>query len=137
MNERSETAIARGIIEKIAREGRKFGAALCIISQRPSNLSATALSQCNTHIIMRMTNPNDLDYIKTGSESIDSQTLRTISSLNVGEMIVVGAGVNHPTFVQVRDRKSKKIEKGEPLDKQAKDWEEKLKEDDEDVEAYL
>ena len=65
MNERSETAIARGIIEKIAREGRKFGAALCIISQRPSNLSATALSQCNTHIIMRMTNPNDLDYIKT------------------------------------------------------------------------
>ncbi|MDD5023373.1 MAG: ATP-binding protein, partial [Candidatus ainarchaeum sp.] len=55
--------ISKPVIEKIAREGRKFGACLCLISQRPVNLSTTALSQCNTHIILRVTNPNDLKHI--------------------------------------------------------------------------
>ena len=51
-----ESAISRGIIETLAREGRKFHASICLISQRPVKLSTTALSQCNTQIIMRITN---------------------------------------------------------------------------------
>ncbi|MDP6670662.1 MAG: ATP-binding protein, partial [archaeon] len=52
-----DAAISRSIIRTIAREGRKFGACLCLVSQRPVKLDTTALSQCNTHIILRITNP--------------------------------------------------------------------------------
>ena len=56
-------ALAKGPIITIAREGRKFGACLCLISQRPVQLATTALSQCNTNIILRMTNPFDIDHV--------------------------------------------------------------------------
>jgi hypothetical protein len=99
-------APSRGIIETIAREGRKFFASLVLISQRPVRLSTTVLSQCNTHIIMRVTNPYDLDHIGESSEGIDRPALDTISSLRAGEALIVGSATNFPVFVQVRERKS-------------------------------
>ena len=116
-------AISKSIIETIAREGRKFGASLCLISQRPVNLSTTALSQCNTHIILRVTNPNDLMHIEMSSEGIDQRVAKSITSLKVGEAIIVGEAVNYPIFVNVRGRKSTKREKGLPLHQQAIDFE--------------
>ncbi|MFH1785700.1 MAG: ATP-binding protein [Candidatus Micrarchaeota archaeon] len=130
-------AVSRSIIETIAREGRKFGASLCLISQRPVNLSTTALSQCNTHIILRVTNPNDLDHIQMSSEGIDSRVAKSITGLKVGEAIVVGEAVNYPIFVSVRDRKSIKREKGAPLHIQAKEFEEKQEKKEKNVEAFL
>lgn len=130
-------AVSRSIIETIAREGRKFGASLCLISQRPVNLSTTALSQCNTHIILRVTNPNDLDHIQMSSEGIDNRIVKSITGLQVGEAIFVGAAVNSPLFVAVRDRKSTKREKGKPLHEQAIEFERKQKENKEAVEAFL
>lgn len=129
--------VSRAIIETVAREGRKFGASLCLVSQRPVNLSTTALSQCNTHIILRVTNPNDLDHIQMSSEGIDSRTAKSITGLKVGEAIVVGAAVNYPVFVKVRDRKSEKREKGAPLHKQAIEFEEKKEKKEKNVEAFL
>jgi len=129
--------ISKPIIEKIAREGRKFGACLCLISQRPANLSTTALSQCNTHIILRVTNPNDLKYIESSSEGIDSHMQNYISSLKIGEGIIVGEAVKYPVFVEVRKRKSKTVEKGIPLNEQAKEFEDELEKKKEDVEAFL
>ncbi|MBN2478424.1 ATP-binding protein [Candidatus Micrarchaeota archaeon] len=129
--------ISKSIIEKIAREGRKFGACLCLISQRPVNLSTTALSQCNTHIILRVTNPNDLQHIGESSEGIDGRMLRSITSLQVGEGIIVGEAVKCPIFVGIRDRKSKKREKGRPLEQQALDFEETNEKKSRDVEAFL
>ena len=130
-------AVSRSIIETIAREGRKFGASLCLISQRPVNLSTTALSQCNTHIILRVTNPNDLDHIQMSSEGIDARVAKSITSLKVGEAIIVGDAVNHPIFVRVRDRKSTKREKGAPLHQQAVEFEERRERKEKDVEAFL
>ena len=130
-------AVSRGIIETIAREGRKFGASLCLISQRPVNLSTTALSQCNTHIILRVTNPNDLDHIQMSSEGIDSRIAKSITGLQVGEAIIVGAATNHPIFVNVRDRKSQKREKGKPLHEQAIEFEMQEEKKKGDVEAFL
>jgi DNA helicase HerA-like ATPase len=130
-------AISRGVIETIAREGRKFGASLCLISQRPVNLSTTALSQCNTHIILRVTNPNDLEHIQMSSEGIDSRVARSITGLKVGEAIIVGEAVNYPTFVKIRKRKSEKREKGKPLHLQAMDFEDDRKQKEEGVEAFL
>ncbi len=130
-------AIARSIIETIAREGRKFGASLCLISQRPVNLSTTALSQCNTHIILRVTNPNDLDHIQSSSEGIDARVAKTITSLRTGECIIVGEAVNYPIFVSVRNRKSIRKERSKPLVDQAKDFEAKMKRQEDGVEAFL
>ncbi len=100
-------AISRTIIETYAREGRKFGASLVVLSQRPVHLSTTVLSQCGTHIIGRITNPYDLDHIKKSSEQITKETLNLISTLPTGEVLVVGAACNFPVFVKVRKRLSK------------------------------
>lgn len=130
-------AVSRSIIETLAREGRKFGASLCLISQRPVNLSTTALSQCSTHIILRVTNPNDLDHIQMSSEGIDSRVAKSITSLKVGEAILVGEAVNHPIFVNVRHRKSIRRERGLPLEEQAKNFEEAKRRREEQIEAFL
>lgn len=100
-------ALSRTIIETYAREGRKFGASLLVLSQRPVHLSTTVLSQCGTHIIGKVTNPYDLDHIKKSSEQITKETLNLISSLPTGEVLVVGAATKFPVFIKVRERRSK------------------------------
>jgi len=97
-------SISKKIIETIAREGRKFYAQICLISQRPVRLSSTVLSQCNTHIIMRITNPNDLDHIKSSSEALNRESLRLITTLPAGDALIMGAAVNIPVFIHVRKR---------------------------------
>ncbi|MEM5812294.1 MAG: ATP-binding protein [Candidatus Aenigmatarchaeota archaeon] len=119
---KKEHAISRGIIQTIAREGRKFHASLCLISQRPIQLSTTVLSQCNTHIILRITNPYDLDHIGKSSEGLNRSVLRQISSLKVGTGIIVGEAVNFPLFVKIRERTSRHSEKGLPLEKAAAEY---------------
>jgi DNA helicase HerA-like ATPase len=95
-------AKARAIFETIAREGRKFGASLCLVSQRPIRLSSTVLSQCNTHLLMRITNPYDLKHIQESSEGLDAKSVELITGLNVGEALMVGSSVNHPYFLKER-----------------------------------
>ncbi len=114
--EEHDLALSRSIIEQIAREGRKFNACLTLITQRPAGLATTALSQCNTDIIMRVTNPYDLDHIKESSEGITSGILSSIPGLKVGEAFIVGEAVNYPILVNVRERKSKIIGKGKNLE---------------------
>ena len=99
-----ESAIAKNIIETIAREGRKFFAQICLISQRPVKLSTTALSQCNTHIILRVTNPNDLNHIKQSSEALTNETLKMIATLPTGNALVMGSATNLPLFIKIRQR---------------------------------
>jgi DNA helicase HerA-like ATPase len=124
--EKHENALARGILNLIAREGRKFCASLVVISQRPVHLSTTVLSQCNTHIIMRVTNPYDLDHIKQSSEGISSETVMSITGLRVGEAFIVGEAVNHPVPVKIRDRKSPKPRHSRSLEETAREFEETL-----------
>ncbi|MEM2142171.1 MAG: ATP-binding protein [Candidatus Thorarchaeota archaeon] len=102
---RHELALPRPQIETIAREGRKFFALLCLVSQRPVRLSTTVLSQCNTHAIFRTTNPYDLEHIGRSSEGIDKESLEMITTLSVGEALFVGEAVTVPTFVRIRKRK--------------------------------
>ncbi len=102
---RYELALPRPQIETIAREGRKFFALLCLISQRPVKLSTTVLSQCSNQVILRTTNPYDLDHIGRSSEGIDRGALDAITTLEVGEALFVGEVVSVPTFVKIRRRK--------------------------------
>ncbi|MFX1366886.1 MAG: ATP-binding protein [Promethearchaeota archaeon] len=100
-------AISKSIIEMLAREGRKFMACLCLISQRPKKLSTTALSQCNSKLILSIKNPYDLKHLMDSSEAITKEYASMISSLGVGEMLLMGNAVNYPVFIDVRKRKYK------------------------------
>lgn len=102
---RHELALAKAQIETIAREGRKFYALLCLISQRPVRLSTTVLSQCSNQAIFRCTNPYDLEHIGKTSEGIDRSSLESITTLEVGEALFVGECVSFPTFVKIRRRR--------------------------------
>ncbi|MFW9886743.1 MAG: ATP-binding protein [Candidatus Thorarchaeota archaeon] len=101
---RHELALPKSQIETIAREGRKFFALLCLVSQRPVKLSTTVLSQCSNQAILRATNPYDLEHIGRSSEGIDRASLDTITTLEVGEALFVGETVSVPTFVKIRRR---------------------------------
>ncbi|VVB66218.1 DNA double-strand break repair helicase HerA [Candidatus Gugararchaeum adminiculabundum] len=134
---KASMSISKPIIETIAREGRKFGASLILVSQRPVQLSTTALSQCNTNIFLRVTNPYDIKHIAESCEGIDFSMQNSITSLRVGEALIVGEAVSHPIFVKVRKRKSVKSSKGESLETLAKKFEEMEVKKKEDVEAFI
>lgn len=101
---RHELALPKSRIETIAREGRKFYALLCLISQRPVKLSTTVLSQCTNQAILRCTNPYDLEHIGRSSEGIDRSSLDAITTLEIGEALFIGETVSVPTFVKIRQR---------------------------------
>lgn len=132
-----DSAISRGIVETIAREGRKFGASITLISQRPIQLSTTALSQCNTHCILRVTNPYDLDHIGKGSEGLDRRSLDMITSLRVGEALMVGEAVNYPVFFKVRKRTSQPPTHEISLEKAAQDFESLKEESLKELDDFL
>lgn len=134
--ESSDYALARRILETVAREGRKFYASLCLVSQRPKQLSTTALSQCNTHLIMRITNPYDLQHIADTAEGITRETLDSITSLQVGDALFVGSAVNYPVFVRIRQRRSFES-KGMKLEDYAREYEAKVQSKMEDVKQFL
>ena len=115
-------AISKPIIETIAREGRKFMACLCLISQRPKKLSTTALSQLNSKIILNIKNPYDLKHLMESSEAITKEYAAMISSLGVGEMLLMGNAVNYPIFIDIRERKYQSQDENESLSTVCLKW---------------
>jgi uncharacterized protein len=98
---------ARAILRKIAREGRKFGVGLCVVSQRPNKLDADVLSQCNTQIIMKIVNPSDQEHIRQSVETVTEDIVRDLPALGRGEAIIVGAAIRMPVPVKIRRRTTK------------------------------
>jgi DNA helicase HerA-like ATPase len=95
--------------EKIAKEGRKYGVALMIISQRPSDVSATILSQCNNIISLRLTNADDQATVrKLLPESLES-LLEALPIMDVGEAMVVGDSVLLPSRIKIEPPKEKPL----------------------------
>ncbi|NHJ20541.1 MAG: ATP-binding protein [Candidatus Lokiarchaeota archaeon] len=115
-------ALSKYIIETIAREGRKFMACLCLISQRPKKLSTTALSQTNSKLILNIKNPYDLKHLMDSSETITKDYADMISSLSVGEMLVMGNAVNYPIFVDIRERRFKSKSENICLSQECINW---------------
>jgi DNA helicase HerA-like ATPase len=101
----SRTLIAQ-ILRKIASEGRKFGMFLVVISQRPGKLDQDVLSQCNSAIILRITNPLDQKAIMESSESISESMLQDLPSLNIGEAVLTGEFVRIPVIAAIRKRET-------------------------------
>lgn len=93
------------VIRTIASEGRKFGFGLCAITQRPARIEKNVLSQCNTQIILKVTNPNDVKAISASVEGITSETEKEIPNLPIGTAIITGIS-DMPLAVKIRTRKS-------------------------------
>lgn len=92
---------------RIAREGRKFGIGLCLVSQRPKNLDANILSQANNMIILKLVEPNDQKYVQASSELLTDELLVHLSSLNIGEAIIIGPMIRLPAIVKIKEFRGK------------------------------
>jgi len=91
----------RRSMERIAKEGRKYGVGLAVVSQRPHELSETVLSQCGTFICLRLANPDDQAYIRGLVPDAESNLMDVLSALGRGEAMVMGEAVPLPIRVQV------------------------------------
>jgi DNA helicase HerA-like ATPase len=100
-------AASTGIIRTIAAEGRKFGMGLLVISQRPARVDKNVISQCNTQIILRVTNPNDLRALSKGIEGMSADLEEEIMRLPPGTAMLVSNEIERPVTVNIRPRKSK------------------------------
>jgi hypothetical protein len=93
----------RKILERIAKEGRKYGVSLGLITQRPSDLAEGVLSQCGTIIAMRLNNDRDQQYVKNAMPEGSRGFLDVIPALRNRECIVCGEGVSIPIRVAFDD----------------------------------
>jgi len=93
------------VIRTVASEGRKFGFGLCIVTQRPARVDKSVLSQCNTQIILKVTNPNDLKAITDSVEGVTSGLKEEIKDLPVGVAMVVGV-TDQPVIIDIRVRRT-------------------------------
>ncbi len=94
-------------IQRVAREGRKFGLGLCLVSQSPKTVDHDALSQMNNMIILRLVEPEDQRHVQSASESLSQDLVNQLPSLNVGEAIVLGIMTKVPTLVNIDEFKGR------------------------------
>ncbi len=95
-------------IQRVAREGRKFGLGLCLVSQSPKTVDHDALSQMNNMIILRLVEPDDQRHVQSASESLSKDLIDQLPSLNVGEAIVLGLMTRIPTLVKINEFKGRR-----------------------------
>ena len=98
-NDNDINIIGYNIFDRITKEGRKYGTLLTFITQRPSELSTTALSQCANYIVFRVFHPEDLNIVRSMSTNVSSETLEQIKGLNPGTAFCFGTGFKIPTLV--------------------------------------
>lgn len=91
----------RESIERIAKEGRKYGVTLLLASQRPSEISETIFSQCNNFIALRLTNPTDQRYVKKLLPDSMGSIVNQLPTLQVGEALLTGDAVILPSIVKI------------------------------------
>jgi hypothetical protein len=95
---------ALDIIRQVNSEGRKFGLGTGLISQRPSKLDQTVLSQCGTQITMQITNPADQQAIRDAVESAGEAVLDELPGLTKGQAVISGDAVNTTVLTKIRAR---------------------------------
>lgn len=90
------------VLKQIASEGRKYGMGLIFVSQRPSRLDSTILSQCNSFMILKVVNPYDQQYVRQVVESLGEEDSRLLPDLGTGEALLSGQFVRFPMVVKVK-----------------------------------
>ena len=92
---------SRESIERIAKEGRKYGVTLMLASQRPSEISETIFSQCNNFLALRLTNPADQNYVKRLLPDTMGNLVDRMPTLKAGESLLIGDAVVLPSVVKI------------------------------------
>ncbi|MBQ6841084.1 MAG: ATP-binding protein [Bacilli bacterium] len=99
-NDSDNEILGYNIFERIAKEGRKYGVLLGLISQRPCELSETCLSQCNNFLLFKMTHPFDIEYVLRVVPNITKEIIERIKTVKPGYCIAFGNALNIPTLVK-------------------------------------
>ncbi|MEH2623379.1 hypothetical protein V1292_001434 [Bradyrhizobium sp. AZCC 1719] len=100
--EKTDDAVSLAVIRRIITEGRKFGTGLMLISQRPSRLDETIVSQCNSFLILRVVNPNDQTFVRRVMENLTDSDARMIPGFGPGQGIVSGQVVRFPLPIRIK-----------------------------------
>lgn len=107
----AQYAAAQGAIRRIAREGRKYGIGLMLVSQRPADVDSTVISQCGTWVVLRLTNSADQQHVARFLPDGLSGMVGALPILSQQEAIFVGEGAALPSRVRVRDLKEEQLPK--------------------------
>lgn len=97
----AEYNASRKSIERIAKEGRKYGLSLMVVSQRPSEVSETIFSQCNNFVVLRLTNFNDQNCVKRLLPDNNSSLVDCLPTLSSGEALIVGDATTIPAIIKM------------------------------------
>ena len=92
---------ARRSMERISKNGRKYGVGLCVVSQRPHDVSETVLAQCSSYICLRISNPDDQEYVRSMVPDAARGTFAALTSLSKGEAVALGEAVPMPVRFKV------------------------------------
>lgn len=103
-------------IRRLAKEGRKYGIGLILVSQRPSEVDPTVLSQCNSWIVLRITNDNDRENVKAMLPDSLSGLTRILSGLRRREAIIVGLATMLPSRILIRELEPAKLPASQDID---------------------
>ncbi|RLA47838.1 MAG: hypothetical protein DRR42_17270 [Gammaproteobacteria bacterium] len=117
----AEYAVAQTAIRRIAREGRKYGIGLMLVSQRPADVESTVISQCGTWLVLRLTNAADQQHVSRFLPDGLSGMTKILPNLAQQEAIFVGEGAAMPARVRIRDLTDEQLPKSETA-KFAKGW---------------
>ena len=117
----AEYAAAQTAIRRIAREGRKYGIGLMLVSQRPSDIESTVISQCGTWLVLRLTNAADQQHVSRFLPDGLSGMTKALPNLAQQEAIFVGEGAAMPARVRIRNLTDEQLPKSETA-KFAKGW---------------
>jgi uncharacterized protein len=107
---------AQESIRRLAKEGRKYGIGLMLVSQRPSEVETTVLSQCNSWIVLRLTNESDRNHVRTMLPDSMAGLTRALSGLRRQEAIFVGEAAMLPSRVLIRTLKADQLPRSHDID---------------------
>lgn len=99
-NDMDTEILGYNIFDRITKEGRKYGVILGLITQRPSELSETSISQCSNFLILRTLHPKDLNFIKNMVPSVSSEIIEQLKSLQAGNCIAFGSAFKVPVSMR-------------------------------------
>ena len=99
-NDNDINLLGYNIFDRITKEGRKYGVILGLISQRPSELSDTSISQCSNFLIFNILHPVDLNYIKAMVPNVTEEIVKKLKTLQAGNCIAFGSGFKVPVFIK-------------------------------------
>lgn len=100
-NDNDINIIGYNIFDRISKEGRKYGVLLGLISQRPSELSETCLSQCNNYFLFKMLHPRDIEFVSRVVPNITEESIKKMQILQPGRCMVFGTSFKLPTLVRM------------------------------------